>query len=83
MDHNYYGKPMWPNDFLYIFFNNNSRHYCSQSYLYMSYGNYGLGEIRASLIPLAELNFIKPIFQARARALLSFLRLFPPYRYVK
>lgn len=28
--------------------------WCGQSYLYMPYGTYGLGEIRASLIPLAE-----------------------------
>lgn len=31
--------------------------WCGQSYLYMPYGTYGLGEKRASLIPLAEIRF--------------------------
>ncbi|KAL2457133.1 Uncharacterized protein Fot_56544 [Forsythia ovata] len=57
--------------------------WCGQSYLYMPYGTYGLGEIRASLIPLAELNSVKPVLQVRARALLSFLRLFPSEGQVK
>lgn len=48
---------------------------CGQSYLYMPYGTYGLGEIRASLIPVGR--FLRsPVLQVRARALLSFLRLF-------
>jgi hypothetical protein len=54
--------------------------WCGQSYLYMPYGTYGLGEIRASLIPLAELNSVKPVLQVRARAL---LRLFPSEGQVK